>query len=133
MEDASLPVRIVPITLDLLERCWQLRLRALRDHPEAFGQPYDEAAALSAIDIQQTFETFWNFEDNQVFGAVAADENVVGMTGVAGWRRPKMRHRMDIWGVYVAPEHRGQGIADRLLEAAVDHARGIERVVPFHR
>ena len=132
MRDASPPVRIVPITLDLLERCWQLRLRALHDHPEAFGQPYEEAAALSAIDVQRTFETFWDFEDNQVFGAVAADENVVGMTGVAGWNRPKTRHRMDIWGVYVAPEHRGHGIADRLLEAAIEHARSIEGVLQLH-
>lgn len=132
LSDSSPPVRIVPVTTDLLESCWQLRLRALRDHPEAFGQPYEEAAALSAIDVQETFETFWDFEDNKTFGAVAADENVVGMTGVAGWNRPKTRHRMDIWGVYVAPEHRGHGIADRLLEAAIEHARSIEGVLQLH-
>jgi len=131
----SIDTHILPVTADLLERCWQLRPPALRDHPEAFGQPYEEAAALSAIDVQRTFETFWDFEDNQVFGAVATDGtdgNVVGMTGVAGWNRPKTRHRMDIWGVYVAPEHRGHGIADRLLEAAIEHARSIEGVLQLH-
>jgi len=39
---------------------------------------------------------------------------------------------MDIWGVYVAPEHRGHGIADRLLEAAIEHARSIEGVLQLH-
>lgn len=54
------------------------------------------------------------------------------MAGVAGWNRPKTQHRMNIWGVYVAPEHRGQGIADRLLEAANDHARGIAGMLQLH-
>lgn len=125
-------VRIVPITRELLEPCWQIRLCALHDHPEAFGQPYDEAAALTSADIQRVFETFWDFDDNTVFGAIADDGGVAGMTGVARWYRPKMRHRMDIWGVYVAPEYRGQGIADRLLGAAVDYARGVEGVLQLH-
>ncbi len=132
LNDQSAEIRTVPITRDLLEPCWQLRLRALKDHPEAFGQPYDEAAALTPAEIQQTFDTFWTFEGNQVFVALTADGSVVGMTGVAGWNRARMRHRMDIWGVYVAPEYRGQGIADRLLDAAISHARGIEGVLQLH-
>ncbi len=132
MSESSAATRIVPITRDLLEPCWQLRLRALKDHPEAFGQPYDEAAALTPADILQTFDTFWDFGDNQVFGAVTGDGNVVGMTGVAGWNRAKMRHRMDIWGVYVAPEYRGRGISDRLLDAAIAHARRIDGVLQLH-
>ncbi len=129
---ASRTTRIVPITAELFPSCWQLRLRALHDHPDAFGQPYDEAAALSESETRQSFESFWNGRDNLVFGAVADDGTVVGMTGVAGWDRPRMRHRMDIWGVYVAPKFRGQGVADRLLQAAIEHARSIEGVLQLH-
>lgn len=132
MSEPASPNRIVPITADLFPSCWQLRLRALRDHPEAFGQPYAEAAALSEGEVQHSFASFWDFEDNLVFCAVAEDGTVVGMTGLAGWSRPKMRHRMDIWGVYVAPEFRGQGIADWLLEAAIDYARSIVGVLQLH-
>lgn len=124
--------RIVPITADLFPQCWELRLRALREHPEAFGQPHDEAAALSPDDAQRTFESFWNYRDNRTFAALADDGQAVGMTGVAGWYRPKTRHRMDIWGVYVAPGHRGLGLGDRLLASAISHARNIEGVLQLH-
>jgi len=132
LSEPPAPYRIVPVTGDLLLQCWELRLRALRDHPEAFGQPHDEAVAFTQADIHRTFETFWDFEDNRTFAALTDDGTVAGMTGVARHYRPKMRHRMDIWGVYVVPEHRGQGIADRLLAAAVDYAREVEGVLQLH-
>ncbi|MEJ7902172.1 MAG: GNAT family N-acetyltransferase, partial [Thermomicrobiales bacterium] len=93
---------------------------------------YDEAAALTPADIKQVYDTFWDFKDNQVFVAIAADGSVVGMTGLAGRNRPKLRHRMDIWGVYVAPECRGHRIADRLLGAAIDYAKQVEGVLQLH-
>lgn len=126
------PYRIVPVTADLVEASWKLRLRALRDHPDAFGQPYDDAVALSAAEVQRTFETFWDFRDNRTFIALSASDELVGMTGVARHYRTRERHRMDIWGVYVAPEHRGQGLADRLLATAIDHARTREGVLQLH-
>ncbi|MBA3378359.1 MAG: GNAT family N-acetyltransferase [Chloroflexia bacterium] len=132
MSESSSAIRIVPITADLFPRCWRLRLRALHDHPEAFGQPYDEASALSEADMHRVFETFWSFDDNAVFGAIMGDGSVVGMTGVARWYRPKMSHRVDIWGFYVAPEYRGQGIANRLLETAIDYARSVDGVLQLH-
>lgn len=132
MSETSSTVRIIPITPDRLEPCWALRLRALKDHPEAFGQPYDEAAAQTKAEIKQTFESFWDYQDNKVFVAVTAGGTVVGMTGVASRDRPKTHHRMDIWGVYVAPEFRGHGIASRLLDACIDHARGLEGVLQLH-
>ncbi len=132
MTESSASIRILPITAELFPSCWQLRLRALHDHPDAFGQPYAEAAALSQSEVRHSFDSFWNVGNNLVFGAVADDGTVAGMTGVAGWNRPKMRHRMDIWGVYVAPEFRGQGNGDRLLDAAIAHARSIDGVLQLH-
>ncbi len=132
MTEPSPPYRIVAVTLDLIPHCWDLRLRALRDHPEAFGQPYEEAARLTPDEVRQGFATFWDFEQNRTFAAIDGNGTVVGMTGVAGHYRPKMRHRMDIWGVYVAPEHRGHGLASRLLQAAIGHARQCEGVLQLH-
>jgi RimJ/RimL family protein N-acetyltransferase len=132
MSDSALGYSIVPIDESRLEKCWQLRLRALRDHPDAFGQPYAEAAAKSAEAIRTSYDTFWNFRDNRVFGAIVTTGEIAGMTGIAGWYRDKMRHRVDIWGVYVAPEHRGTGLSRRLLDAAIGYSRTIEGVLQVH-
>ncbi len=132
MSEVSSGVRIQPITDDLLEPCWQLRLRALRDHPDAFGQPYEEVADHDSDAVRHLYETFWVYRNNGVFGAFTSDDTLVGMIGVAGWHRPKEEHRANIWGVYVAPEFRGMGISDQLLAAAIDYGRSMEGVLQLH-
>jgi GNAT superfamily N-acetyltransferase len=37
--------------------------------------------------------------------------------------RTKSRHKATLWGMYVAPEHRGRGIADALVKGLVDEVR----------
>jgi len=44
--------------------------------------------------------------------------------------REKMRHRGDIWGVYVAPDARGTGVGRRVMEHILEHAR--TRVLQVH-
>jgi ribosomal protein S18 acetylase RimI-like enzyme len=39
-----------------------------------------------------------------------------------------MAHKVHIWGMYVAPTHRRQGIGLQLLEAAIEHARSLSNV-----
>jgi RimJ/RimL family protein N-acetyltransferase len=125
-------IRIQPITDDLLEACWQVRLRALRDHPDAFGQPYEEVADYDSDAVRHLYETFWVHRNNRVFGAFTTDDTLVGMIGVAGVYSLKMEHCAKIWGVYVAPEFRGMGISDQLLAAAIDYGRGMEGVLQLH-
>lgn len=111
---------------------WRLRLRALREHPEAFGQPYDEAAAVPDAEAIERFRKGSIAGDNAVFGAFAPDGALVGMTGIVRERRPRNAHRMTIWGVYVAPEARGRGLGSAMLEAAITHARGTPGVLQIH-
>jgi len=60
-----------------------------------------------------------------VFGAFSDADDLVGIVGVTRDELEKMRHKGFIWGMYVAREYQGQGIAKRLLEAAIAHARGM--------
>jgi ribosomal protein S18 acetylase RimI-like enzyme len=109
-----------------------LRLRALREHPEAFGQPYAEAVRLTPDEVRDRAALFWTHGDNQVFVAQAADGSFVGMLGVARETRERDRHRAFVWGVYVAPEARSQGVAGRLLAAAIAWCRSLDGVVQVH-
>jgi ribosomal protein S18 acetylase RimI-like enzyme len=57
-----------------------------------------------------------------IFGAFATE--LVGTVAIYRDRLIKARHKAHIWGMYVSPEGRGQGTGRRLMEAAVEWARG---------
>ena len=45
--------------------------------------------------------------------------------GLAGFRRPdneKLRHRAGLYQMYVAPEYRGMGLGQGLVNAVIEHA-----------
>lgn len=99
-----------------------LRLEALKSHPEAFSADY-------AINEQFPL-TFWSERLSQntssdqqaIFFAVAGGE-LIGMSGVRRGESPKTQHGAMIWGVYVRPGWRGHRLAERLIEACVGWAR----------
>ncbi|MGE0725436.1 MAG: N-acetyltransferase family protein [Alphaproteobacteria bacterium] len=100
-----------------------LRMQALAAHPEAFGNaPEDEAATPIA-------ETARWLDGDPVFAAVEGDR-ILGVAGFVAERKVKLRHKGTLWGMYVRPEARRQGIAGRLIDAVLDHARG--RVESVH-
>ena len=43
-----------------------------------------------------------------------------------------MSHRGVLWGMYVSPTHRGQGIGRKLIGAVIDHARGRVEQIHLH-
>lgn len=103
-----------------------LRLEALRGEPTAFGELYDEAAPRP--------EQFWrdrvaaSAEGGSAATYVAVDPagRFVGMAvGV-----PEPRDTVQVVGVYVAPEHRGRGVAGPLVGAVVRWAT--ERAARVH-
>lgn len=123
---------IGPLRAEDIDRCWELRLRALREHPEAFGEPYADAARLSLDEVRSRVTDFWLQGDNRVFVAETADGRFVGMLGVARKTGERDRHRAFVWGIYVAPEARSQGLAGRLLDAAIEWCRSLDGALQMH-
>lgn len=103
------------------EAFWEVRLRALRDHPEAFGSSYEETRGMAPEDLARRFRADW-VEGGAMFGAFS-EGRLVGVVGLARSPRAKRRHRAGIRSVYVAPEARGRGVAAALLAAAIRRAR----------
>ena len=120
-----------PFAMDLLDQVWQLRLRALKDHPEAFGEPFDSAVTLTLAQVTERASEFWNGGDNRLYIAVSG-LMPIGMLGIHREGRLRQQHRMGIWGVYVAPEYRGHGVAANLMELALEHARSLTTVLQVH-
>lgn len=95
-----------------------LRLKALVSAPTAFASSYEEDAALTDEMLRARLVA----APSAVFAAFAGEE-MVGMAGFAALSGPKRRHRGLLWGVFVEADQRGRGIARRLVEQIVAHAR----------
>ena len=102
----------------------ELRFRALRDHPDAFGSSYEEAANLS---VEETAERLKSSPDALILGAFDAAGKLVGMVGFYREKGVKKRHKGVIWGMYCLPECRGKGVGKALLAEAVGRGGGMKR------
>ncbi|WP_146209737.1 GNAT family N-acetyltransferase [Vitiosangium sp. GDMCC 1.1324] len=108
---------------------WALRLRALREHPEAFASSVEEEENVPLDVIRARLES-QSPSTNLVLGAFVNDR-LVGMAGIRRDTFRKEAHKARIWGMYVASELQGRGLGKRLLEAAIDAGRrmgGIEQL-----
>jgi RimJ/RimL family protein N-acetyltransferase len=100
---------------------------AILNAPEVFGSDYDWFDALSLLSKEQRYQEYMDFPYQYLLGAVDEDDHILGMIGFScpHYRR-KLRHKGKIWGMYVIPEERGQGIATALVETAIHTAREID-------
>ena len=97
----------------------RLRLEALETVPDAFGSAPEDHKKLTAQDIAARLHAVE--QGNFVFGAFAEG----ALCGMAGFRRDestKGRHRGGLWGVYVAADQRGKGLARGLVKAVISRA-----------
>ena len=101
-----------------------IRLEALRKAPDAFGQTLEHGEKQPLEEYQRAvagpFPPFAAFD-----GATA-----IGTAGFYVLDGPKMSHRGELWGMYVAQSHRGQGIGRMLTASIIEHAQG--RVEQIH-
>jgi len=102
----------------------ELRLGALLNSPIAFSMDY-QRASIQPIKYWEDMLTMDDAE-SAIFLA-EHDQSLIGMTGVTRGRSPKVRHAVDIWGVYVVPEWRGNRIAEELIKSCIEWAtaRGV--------
>jgi ribosomal protein S18 acetylase RimI-like enzyme len=98
----------------------ELRVRALRDHPEAFGRTPEEVDSVEML--AERLRADAGSDVDFILGAFDG-ETLVGAVGCRRERLVKHRHTATIWGVYVTPDHRGTGLRRRLIVAAVARAR----------
>ena len=101
-----------------------LRLRALREHPDAFTSSYEQERdqPVEAAAQRLAAHPFWGaYRHAELYGFVGLEREL----------RPKGRHKATVMGMYVAPEAGGQGVGRSLLDALIAHARinGVESLV----
>ncbi len=96
----------------------RLRLRGLREIPEAFGSSYGEEAKrplkmfAGRLERRRAAWTFGAFEGRRL----------VGVLSLIRAERRKERHKAEVVGMYVDPAVRRMGIGRALLRRAVETA-----------
>jgi RimJ/RimL family protein N-acetyltransferase len=106
----------------------RLRRERLEQAPKAFAESIaeHEATPLSTVAARLS-----RSDDNFVVGAFTPERELTGMAGFARETRIKARHKAIIWGVYVRPRWRGQGVSRAILAELLNRARslpGLEQI-----
>ena len=124
-----------PLRADEAALYRDIRLEALRLHPEAFGSAFEQEAAEPRSFFEQRLTA------NTIFAGFRGQE-VLGVAGFMPETGLKRAHKGHLWGMYVRSAARGTGLARQLVEAVLGFAQ--ERVelvqlsvvkgnVPAHR
>ena len=116
--DVTDTIAIRPLTSADASAYRALRLRGLREHPEAFTSSHeeDEHQPVQAAEtrLASSRQSFW--------GAYRGKE-LCGVVGLERETRAKNRHKATVVGMYVAPEAAGHQLGARLLQALLAQAR----------
>jgi RimJ/RimL family protein N-acetyltransferase len=102
-----------------------VRLRSLREHPEAFGASWEEEQSRSMEEVAAQLRD--NPPNTYTFGAFMAGE-LVGIVSLNRFVRRKVWHKAMLGGMYVVPQARGHGIGAVLLDATLRQARSLDGV-----
>ena len=100
---------------------WRLRRQALEQEQSSFAESPEE---LFQVTVETYAQRLRGDNDSFVFGAFR-ESKLEGMAGLFRESRLKRRHKGTVWGVYVAPEYRGRGIARAILTEVLKSARTI--------
>lgn len=99
---------------------WSLRLESLRAEPLGFGKAVEEHQATSVEIIAGRFRAAG--AGNYTLGAFLSG-NLAGMATFIRETGLKERHKGRIYGLYVTPSARRQGVARALLSAILQNAK----------
>ena len=99
----------------------RLRLEALTREPYAFGRAPEDALPWPPESVPSRLHAVP--EGSFVIGAFEGGQ-MVGQAGFFRHEGRKQRHKGSIWGVYVTPAARSQGVAKAMLTQMLDRVRG---------
>ncbi len=108
----------------------ELRLRALREHPDAFTSSFEEERQKPVSWSEKRLSGLTDGCGDWVLGAFV-EARLVAMLGLSIDSMRKIRHKALLFGMYAVAEFEGTGVGSGLMAACLSRAReipGIEQV-----
>jgi ribosomal protein S18 acetylase RimI-like enzyme len=102
----------------------RLRIGALKESPTAFGSSHAQEGRMPIEFFQQRID---RTRDRWVLGAFDA-RKLIGVVGFVRDSGVKTRHKGFIWGMYVDPAFRAQGVGRALFQAAMARVDSMPRL-----
>lgn len=107
-------MEIVKLALSDWKEYKELRLDALKQDGEAFGDSFEESAELGDDEWKKELES------SKSFMLVAREGKLaIAMAGAYQEDSEKMKHVAYIWGVYVKKAYRKKGVGQAIVKALI--------------
>jgi ribosomal protein S18 acetylase RimI-like enzyme len=100
-----------------------LRHEALLKNPEAFSSSYEDEMYYEEQEYRQRLDSKFTY----TFGAFN-DRQLVGVVTLVPEGKVKLKHRANIFAMYVTPSQRGQGLGKFLMKKAIQQAAELTNV-----
>ena len=102
-----------------------LKRRGLTTDPDSFVATLDDDPPSYPEMVRERLRHASVQSGDIVLGAFAPD--LIGIIAITRDGRTKRQHKADLHGMYVVPEHRGQGLGRTLLAQVPGHGAAYER------
>jgi RimJ/RimL family protein N-acetyltransferase len=116
MEQAVLEIR--PLATGDATAFRQIRLQAISDSPSAVWPTYEEEAKRTVEEIEARIQR----KDTQVVFGAFIDSKLVGIAGLRREPLEQVKHKAVLWGVFISPDRRREGLARKLFSSVLSFA-----------
>lgn len=107
----------------------EIRLRSLKNDPEAFGSTYEQEVNRP---LEKFAERIHYTKDQFTLGCFDDNDSLIGIVNFVRESRHKTAHKGNIYGMYINPDFRGRGLGKSLLLALIERATrecsGLEQI-----
>ncbi|NBI29650.1 GNAT family N-acetyltransferase [Chengkuizengella marina] len=101
----------------------KLRLKGLQSHPSAFGSSYEEEKEFTIEVYKSRLQS-----ESMTLGAFKSDEKLIGIVTLVKEKKNKLKHRANVYAMYVDSEYHGMGTGKSLMIEVIKRAKELDEV-----
>lgn len=105
----------------------EIRLLSLQNEPTAFSSTYEDVAKEENKQWKERLVNS-NKKESSIVLFAKDGKKIIGM--IAGFwdKRKKIKHIAHIYGTYVDPKYRNQGIGEKLMHSIISELKNIKQI-----